>query len=175
MFNQEKATHLAYYLLNKSGGKMKYLKLIKLIYFIDRKSIEQTGFSVTTDRYVSMKHGPIASNVYSLINDEIQIQDEWHKYIKREEYDVCVISKLKKLNLSQKDLEIADEIYNKFGERDRWDLVKETHKYPDWKKNTEGMIPISKKEMMKDIGFSEEDINEIEEQETLNNLLCGKF
>ena len=38
-FNEAKATEAAARLLEKSGGKMKYLQLIKLLYFADREAL----------------------------------------------------------------------------------------------------------------------------------------
>ena len=49
---------------------MSYMKLIKLLYFADRKYIKQTGSSITKDTYYSMKNGPVLSNVLNLINTE---------------------------------------------------------------------------------------------------------
>ena len=53
-FNEEKATQVAGALLLKAGGDMPYLKLIKLLYFVDREALLRWGRPVTTDRLVSM-------------------------------------------------------------------------------------------------------------------------
>jgi hypothetical protein len=60
-FDERKATEAAAYLLRLRGGRMSYLKLIKLLYLADREALSRWGFSVTNDRHVSMPHGPHAS------------------------------------------------------------------------------------------------------------------
>jgi len=49
---------------------MSYLKLIKLLYLLDREALLRGGRPVTTDRYVSMANGPVVSRIYELIREE---------------------------------------------------------------------------------------------------------
>ena len=67
-FNEAKAAQAAARLLKKRGGKMAYMKLIKLLYLVDREALRRWGRPVTTDRYVSMDHGPVLSSTLDLIN-----------------------------------------------------------------------------------------------------------
>jgi uncharacterized phage-associated protein len=62
-FNERKATQAAAYLLKRRGGKMSYMKLIKLLYFADRVALSRFGRPITTDRYVSMDRGPVLSHI----------------------------------------------------------------------------------------------------------------
>ncbi len=41
MFCEEKVAQMAAYLLQKRGGKMSYLKLMKLLYLSDRESMDR--------------------------------------------------------------------------------------------------------------------------------------
>ena len=68
-FNERKATQAAAYLLNLRGGRMSYLKLIKLLYWADRAALARWGRPITTDRHVSMDRGPVLSHVLDLVND----------------------------------------------------------------------------------------------------------
>ena len=47
---------------------MNYTKFIKLLYLADRAALIRWGRPISTDRYVSMKHGPVLSNVFDLVN-----------------------------------------------------------------------------------------------------------
>jgi len=49
---------------------MSYLKLIKLLYIIDREALLRWGRPLTGDRYVSMDHGPVLSQTLNLITEE---------------------------------------------------------------------------------------------------------
>jgi len=46
---------------------MHHLKLMKMMYMSDRRSLEQIETTITGDSYVSMKYGLVLSNVYDLI------------------------------------------------------------------------------------------------------------
>ena len=70
MFDEHKATELAAHFLSWAGGQMKYIQLLKLIYLADRAALDKEGHSISTDHWVSMKHGPVPRETYTLITDE---------------------------------------------------------------------------------------------------------
>jgi hypothetical protein len=59
---------------------MSYLKLIKLLYIVDREALLRWGRPVTTDRHVSMPKGPVVSQIYDLIvgGNPPGTQTYWH-------------------------------------------------------------------------------------------------
>ena len=70
-----------------------YLKLIKLLYLADRAALIETGSPITGDRYVSMKFGPVLSNVLNLIKQAGPREDSiWHRYVRRENFDAVLVS-----------------------------------------------------------------------------------
>src|SRR4029077_8119875 len=69
-FNEAKAAQAAARLLKLRGGRMSFLKLIKLLYVVDREALLGGGRPVTTDQYVSMDKGPVLSKIYDLITDQ---------------------------------------------------------------------------------------------------------
>src|SRR5437762_12295497 len=68
-FNERKATQSAARLLELRGGRMSYLKLIKLLYLADRQALLRWGRPITTDRYFAMERGPGLSRVLDLATD----------------------------------------------------------------------------------------------------------
>lgn len=60
-YREEKATEAAARLLKLRGGAMSHMKLIKLLYLLDREAYVRWGRPVTYDTYVSMPHGPVLS------------------------------------------------------------------------------------------------------------------
>ncbi len=62
---------------------MSYMKLLKLLYLVDREALLRWGRPVSTDRYVSMDRGPVLSKTLDLINEgaEDNIGRIWAKYI----------------------------------------------------------------------------------------------
>jgi len=68
-FNERKATQVAAQFLRLRGGRMSYMKLIKLMYLADREALLRWGRPISTDRYVSMDKGPVLSRVLDLATD----------------------------------------------------------------------------------------------------------
>jgi uncharacterized phage-associated protein len=102
---------------------MKYLKLVKLLYIADREALAKWGRPITTDRYVSMKEGPVVSNVYHLIGSEPMPSQQsfWHKYIKTvAEWDVELLSDPATDELSQAEEDLLHQVFETHGHNNRW-------------------------------------------------------
>ena len=63
----QKSVQVAAMFLRLHKQPMHHLKLMKMLYMADRRSLEQIETTITGDRYVSMEFGPVLSNVYNLI------------------------------------------------------------------------------------------------------------
>src|ERR1039457_6692110 len=74
LFNEAKATQAATQFLRLRGGRISYIKLIKLLYLADREALIRWGRPITTDCYVSMDVGPVVSRIYDLIRMEARCQ-----------------------------------------------------------------------------------------------------
>jgi len=163
-FNQEKATAVTAFLLKLRGGKMSYLKLIKLLYLGDREALHRWGFGITTDRYVSMDHGPVVSNIYNLILSEEPTKQFWSQYITPPlgEYEVALRNgEVPENQLSRAEENLLTEIYGTYGTWSRWRLRDFTHTLPEWQNPKGTSIPIEIDEMLKAQGSTEEEIQEI--------------
>ena len=67
-FNEKKTTQLAARVLElRATGKMHYIKLIKILYHVDREALKRWGHPLTYDYYVSMNQGPVLSNTLNLM------------------------------------------------------------------------------------------------------------
>ena len=49
---------------------MNIMKLVKLIYLLDRLSLDRRGIPVVGGDYLSMRNGPVTSEVLDIINAE---------------------------------------------------------------------------------------------------------
>jgi uncharacterized phage-associated protein len=159
-FNEEKATQTAAYLLRKAGGTMSYLKLIKLLYLVDREALLRWGRPVTTDRFVSMPHGPVVSGIYDLISvGPDQCCSTWHQHIERcAQYDVRLATDIGVDELSAAEENLLDEIYAVHGSKSKWTLRDETHDLPEWRNPNGSSIPIEFEDVLRVNGQSEADI-----------------
>lgn len=180
-FNEAKAAQAAARLLSNNDGKMSYMKLIKLLYLIDREALDRWGRPVSTDRYVSMDHGPVLSSVLDLISHgaEPGMKSAWLELISAPDgYDVRLHSDKPPADdeLSKAEKELIDEVFARFRMASRWDLVRYLHKTaPEWQAPQGSSHPISYEDIFKALGKSDEEVRELEEElESVSNIdrLC---
>lgn len=145
MFSEEKVTHMASYLLIKNGGRMSYMKLLKLLYLAEREALVKWGESMSGDKFVSMPQGPVMSSTYDLIQSRSMI---WNSFISSEaNYEVSLKPNitLEDLDdLSKSEAKILDSIFEQFGALSRWELVDYTHdKCKEWQDPNGSSFPIN--------------------------------
>lgn len=143
---------------------MHYIKLIKLLYLIDRAALVKWGRPITTDHHVSMDHGPVGSIVYRLITEEKRDKPIWSQYITPPlgEFEVALKalgSDPPKDRLSRAEENLIDEVYTEYGYRNRWDLIDNVmHKLPEWEDPHGSSIPIRLQTILESAGEKPEDI-----------------
>ena len=149
---------------------MHHLKLMKMLYMADRRSLEQIETTMTGDRYVSMEFGPVLSNVYNLIKGEYSDPNDqalWSTHISpRSIHRITLLKDPGDSKLCEFEEDLIRDIYEEYKDWDRFDLAEETHKlFPEWEKPPEGIgsIPIKIETTLRYIGKTAEDIQEIEE------------
>ncbi len=166
-FHPEKAVEAAAMFLKLHEKPMYYLGLLKLLYMADRIALERIEQPITGDRYVSMKFGPVLSGVYDLIKGQ-PVEDAlpiWSKFISREDnYKASLISDPGNDELCQDEEEIIAEVYKSCGRYDRFDLADLTHNFPEWQDPHGGSIPITVESILKSVGKSDEEIEEIQQE-----------
>lgn len=141
--NREKAIEMMHYLTQSVGGSVSDVKLMKLMYFADRKAAIETGLTITDDTYCSMNRGPVLSGSLNIINNH---QDEFLEVFhepKRRVEDGYPVNQLKirgkadfePNHLSKLETEILDEISRSLGKMSTNELVKYSHdkeNCPEW-------------------------------------------
>lgn len=182
MFNEEKVAQMAGYLLQKRGGRMNLLKLMKLLYLCDRESVNLYDESMSNDLWFSLDHGPILSRTYNLMNGSSDKPNEgWNKWISdRENHDLSLNFEPSEADFSElsiADLKIMDAIYDKFGHYNRWQLEKYTHDFcPEWTDPKGSSIPINPLSLFEKLGRSPkqlEDLSEwIKELDDMDKIAC---
>jgi len=140
-------------------------KLIKLLYLADREALYRWGFSVTTDRYVSMDHGPVVSNIYNLIVTDEETKPFWSRYITPPlgEYEVALRDGIEvpQDQLSRAEESLLLEVFATYGTWNRWKLRDFTHDLPEWRNPNGSSIPIEVSEILMAQGSSEDEIRSI--------------
>jgi len=141
-YNVKKAAQTIAYLALKNGGKPLFvLSAVKLVYLADRESIARHGFPIQDEGRVSMEHGPVNSKTYSYIKGEVESgAAEWADYLRDREDNMIALARpdldpAELDELSDADLAALDAVWERFGQWDRWALVKWTHdpkNLPEW-------------------------------------------
>jgi|LakMenEpi03Aug12_release.lakeMendotaPanAssembly.Ray.scaffolds.fasta_scaffold278576_2 uncharacterized phage-associated protein len=182
-FQEAKATQVAAMLLSLGGGKMNYMKLIKLMYLVDRAALLDWGRPITHDYYFSLPNGPILSTVLDLINGRISSDLTtgliWREYISEpQEYNIQLKQDCNPKNLSKKQVEVINQVFNKFGQFSEWNLRDYTHdNCSEWQDPLGSRIEISYHDILSSSDISEEEIEIIESEladlATMGSLLTS--
>ncbi|HUU13757.1 MAG TPA: Panacea domain-containing protein [Terriglobia bacterium] len=167
-FNQKKTTQAAARFLTLAGGRMNYMKLIKLLYLTDRGALLRWGRPVSGDRYYLMKLGPVLTEVHDLIT-EVPCPGEkafWRDYISSpSDYEVQLKDDPGNDELSRAEERLIDEIFAAYGHYAPFDLVEFLHKtLPEWKEIKSGRLPLEYREILQLGGIPPEAIEDIESE-----------
>jgi uncharacterized phage-associated protein len=159
-FDAEKVTEAAAFLLNLRGGRMHYIKLLKLLYIADREALGAWGIPVSNDNYISMDNGPVLSQTYNLIKDGGRV---WSEFISAPfgDYEIQLTGIPPKRKLSLAEENMLRRVFDQFGHSNRWDIVDYVHKFPEWRDPHGSSIPINIEEILRALDESPENIRAI--------------
>jgi len=111
------------------------LKASKLLYFADKEHFIKYGRFITGDVYKRLKYGPIPSNILNIINRPESLSKEQYDYLNnnitfRNNRLRTILNKCDPDldELSDSEIEILDQIINKFKSWSSFDLFKLSHK-----------------------------------------------
>jgi len=166
-FREDKATQAAALLLGWAGGSMNYMKLIKLLYLADRAALVRWGRPITFARAVSMKHGPVLSEVLELINEGSPPGTEplWNRTVSiPSDYRVRLTADCPPDDLSDAEEDVLAGVFREYGSLDPWALVDMLHNMlPEWIP-THGAIPIQYRDILLNEGWTAAEVAEVESE-----------
>jgi uncharacterized phage-associated protein len=160
-FDEKRAAQIAAYFLQKANGGMPLLKLMKLMYLADRRSIQLHGHPITFDRMVSMDHGPVLSTTLNLANGSIETgPDGWDAWISdRSGHNIALNHQFTRDDLddlSNADLAVLDDVWETVGHLNKWQIRDYTHQNcPEWRDPHGSSIAISMEDILTAVGQSE--------------------
>lgn len=154
-FQLGKATEAACLFLDRAGSELNIMKLVKLMYLLDRLSLDQRGIPVIGGDYLSMRNGPVTSEVLDLVNAgrlDGETDDQWQNCISdRTDHKVRLEHLPAREHLSDSEAALLDAIWGEHGAKDHWQLVDWCHaNCAEWTPLTRGCAPIS----VEQIGFA---------------------
>ncbi len=164
-FDARKATQVAAAFVTREGGELNVMKLIKLIYLLDRLSLVRRGVPVLGGDYFSMKNGPVTSEALDLINAGTLdgFSTDWALFISdRANHQVGLRTDPGTDRLSKSELEMVAEVYTEHGQKNAFDLVEWCHRNcPEWRPVTQGRHEIRVEDILEAAGKGREYIERV--------------
>lgn len=122
-FNKTKAIEAILYLAPKVADSDVY-GICKLLYLVDKTSLEKYGRFVFGETYVAMEEGATPSGAYDLLKDAARTPNS---EIRIEGNDIIPLREPNTDCLSESDVECLDRIINAYGEVPNWRRAIDAH------------------------------------------------
>lgn len=165
VFREDKATQVVGLFLATAGGSMDLLKLVKLVYLVDREALVRYGRPVTFDRFFSMVHGPVVSSTLDCMNadPEENACPYWSRYIGAREGNRITLERDAPVDsLSPAEVTVIQDVQREFGAMSAWDLRNYTHTLPEWKQPVrQKRLPLHYRDVLRAGGWAEGEIDEV--------------
>jgi uncharacterized phage-associated protein len=176
-FDSLKTTQAAAILLSLAGRVMDRMRLLKLLYIVDRELLAERGRTLTGDSAVAMNYGPVLCHTYNLVKGCENSPDDWNKYIRSVSKKVVLMGDPARGELSKREMDKLKEVSDRYRRISTLGLSAYTHEFLEWIENfvPDTSSPIPWKDALKGTG-NEDKIRiyeaRIEEQEVLDSLFA---
>jgi uncharacterized phage-associated protein len=134
-FDFDKTVQAACLLLRKHDGCMSYLRLLKLLYIVDRELLAETGRTLTGDRPVAMKNGPVLSTLYDIVKQQSSHSARWETFIVKAGFQIKRVGDPGLGKLSRGEASKLEEVTERYHSIDDWELAERTHAFPEWQQH----------------------------------------
>jgi len=152
------------------------MKLVKLVYLLDRESIARRGVPVVGGVYLSMRNGPVTSEILDLINAGSlwHCDTNWAQFISdRQNHEIILSRDPGVQHLSVFELELIAQLFGQFEKADQWAISEWCHEHcGEWLPLDKGTEPISLAELALEVG---QPVEEVLENATERNFLAEVF
>ena len=141
------------------------MRLLKLLYLANRKSLIESGDPIVDDDAVAMAAGPVLSHTYDLIKGteaNARAQAAWKEYFEDvRPYLLRMVAEPGTDHLSDYDVKTLKNTADEFKDMEDFDLSEYTHQFDEWRRNWDGkhnVAPISAHDLLSAIGYTEQEI-----------------
>src|SRR5271156_3433767 len=174
-FDGQKATEVSARFVALSGRRINILKLVKLVYLLDRESIARRGMPVVGGVYLSMRNGPVTSELLDLINAGRiwNCETNWELFISdRQNHEVELVRDPGSDHLSTFEMQLIEELWHLHEHEDQWALVDWCHaNCGEWLPLDKGREQISLAQLADEVGCeSSEVLENVAEQDFLKRV-----
>lgn len=155
--NYKKIVQVINYFARKmSDGTISKLDMLKLVFLADRYHMRKFGTMITKDTYWAMDLGPVPSSTKKIAEHNFrgfeQIKDYSDNFLVTKDKDhVSSKRPFDRAEFCNSEMEALDRALDVFLQED--DIVKYTHRFPEWKKFQNSLRKGSKREKMDLLDF----------------------
>ena len=136
LYDEVKATQVGTLLLSLNNNEMDYLKLIKLLYNIERESINRWTRPLIFDDLYSMPHGQVVSKTLDRAKPENQgVETFWRRHIVNSNNNMQLIESAGTDKLSRAEISLTKEMLQKYKDKTALHMRQEHHTpslFPEW-------------------------------------------
>ncbi|MCU1307036.1 MAG: hypothetical protein JWN45_1731 [Acidobacteriaceae bacterium] len=172
-FDIRKTIAAVAFLTEREGGSLDMFLSLKMLYLADKESLIRWGKTITGDSFVSMKNGPVLSEVYNLFKREGPTADqkEWDTFFsERVNHSIRLLRSVDVEILSEREMERLEEARQQINKFAPWTVADWLHKTcPEWEDPQGTSIPIDPDVILRNAGRTEEEIETIEESNRMYN------
>lgn len=142
---------------------MSHLALMKMLYILDREALLKWDRPVSGGKYASLEHGPIISPVLNLMR-KLEGFDEptyWTDHLTKEGHEMHLKVAPGDDDLSNAELSLIDDIYDRYGKLTKWQIRDLTHDFEEWSDPGKSSYPISVPDVLHATGKRGEQISRV--------------
>ena len=142
-----KITEAIIYLLKKASGTLDKYHIVKFLFLADKVHLAKYARTITSDRFIAMKYGPVGSRVKDLLDGNRHIPEKDRAFFnslidspRKNTYALIAdVSDYPFKSLSLSDKKVLDLVYDKFHDLSFENLKQLTHRYPEWSKHKDAL------------------------------------
>ncbi len=134
-FEMKKTLEAVGVILEQEGCSVSRLRLLKLLYIVDRELLMESGRPLTGDLAVAMKHGPVLSRVYDMIKGVDAESGSWQDHFENRGYKVQLKKRPDRGELTKREDEKLRDVVSRYKETTDEDLSDVAHEFKEWSDN----------------------------------------
>lgn len=119
------------------GSRMESLRLLRLAYLADRKSLLLTSHPIFGGLLCTDETGPLHSRLNHLVSEVVVITPEWWEFFNRDGCFVELRSNPELAELSAHDMDVLYDVCLSSKNESLWDLCKSAAGFPEVTKHTD--------------------------------------
>jgi uncharacterized phage-associated protein len=146
------------------AGTLSRVRILKLLYLANRKSLEETGEPIVDDDVLAMDNGPVLRYTWDLMRDSDRADPgaraAWDAHFKVvDQIQIRMVKDPGTDQLSDYDVDTLVETAREYAGLDDFELSELTHTFEEWKRaREENRTEIAPVDLLMAIGYTPEEI-----------------